>query len=46
MYRTYAYPVDVEWRGPSLGQRRSRRLSAVRITTAPAYAVPHKRPAF
>jgi hypothetical protein len=55
MIRTYAYPIDVEWR--SAGQRRSRgRVSALRaesvdrrssrLTTAPVYAVPHKRPIF
>jgi hypothetical protein len=55
MNRTYVYPVDVEWR--SAGERRSRaRVSALRmesvdrrlprLTTAPVYAVPHKRPIF
>jgi hypothetical protein len=42
MYRTYGYPVHVEWRDAFLGRRRSRRPSAVRITTAPAFAAPHK----
>jgi len=55
MNRTYAYPIDVEWR--SARQRRARarvpalRMESVdrrlsRLTTAPVYAVPHKRPIF
>jgi len=57
MYRTYAYPIDVEWRSASLEQRHSRlRPSGLRrgslegpsshLATAPMYAVSHKRPVF
>ena len=53
MYRKYGYPVDVEWRGASFGQRRSRRRVRAsvppplwQITTAQVYAAPHKRPIF
>jgi hypothetical protein len=53
MYRTYGYPVNVEWRGADLEERRlgrRTRASAGRpssyITTAQVYAAPHKRPIF
>jgi len=53
MYRTYGYPVDVEWRGAHFEERRSRRRTRVSVnrpsshsTTRQVYAAPHKRPIF
>jgi hypothetical protein len=57
MYRTYAYPIDVEWRAASLERRYSRpRPSGLNRSSlegpsshfapAPVYAVPYKRPIF
>src|SRR5207247_4338453 len=53
MYRTYGYPVDVEWRGAHFEERRSRSRTRVSVnrpsshrTTRQVYAAPHKRPIF